>query len=252
MNLPARHSLLGKIIFSTSVAITLLLAAAGWFVSDVTRKVLSANLRSEIQGSLRAYESLWQARAQMLRSVSRALSNMSDVRRAFQTNDRATIQDTAAEIWSKVAQTDGAQAGSGAVFLVTDPQGEVIASLGGGLPDRGKFSVVRDAAARFPEQSDGFSFEGGHLYELVVTPVYVQTQVGSGLLNVLIAGFPVDQQVARDLKDRTGGSDFVFLSGGLPVASTLSEAETRPIVNEYRRGSGVQDLQLPGREFAVL
>lgn len=257
MNLPARHSLLGKIIFSTSVAITLLLAVAGWFVQDVTRKTLSGNLRNEIQSSLRAYESLWQARAEMLRSVSRALSNMSDVRRAFQTNDRATIQDTAAEIWAKVAQTqvaqtDAGQTGSGAVFLVTDPRGDVIASLGGGLPDRGKFSVVRDAAARFPDQSDGFSLEGGHLYELVVTPVYVQTQGGSGLLNVLVAGFPVDQQVARDLKDRTGGSDFVFLSGGLPVASTLSDAETRPIVNEYRRGSGVQDLELPGREFAVL
>jgi len=247
MNLPARRSLLGKIIFSTSIAITLLLAVAGWFVQDVARKVLSENLRNEIQGSLSAYESLWKARAEMLRSVSRALSNMSDVRRAFQTNDRATIQDTAAEFWSRIAKDN-----SGGVFLVTDPQGEVIASLGGSLPDRGKFGVVRDAAARFPEQSDGFSLESGRLYELVVTPVYVQTQGGSGLLNVLVAGFPVDQQVARDLKNRTGGSDFVFLAGGLPVASTLSDPETRPIVNQYRRGSGVQDLKLPGREFAVL
>jgi signal transduction histidine kinase len=247
MNSPARDSLLGKIILSTSVAITLLLATAGWFVHDVTRKALSDNLRNEIQGSLRAYKSLWQARAEMLRSVSRALSNMSDVRRAFQTNDRATIQDTAGEIWSKVSQSD-----SSAVFLVTDPQGEVIASLGGSLRNKGNFAVVRDAMARFPDQSDGFSLEGGRLYELVVTPVYVQTQGGSGLLNVLVAGFPVDQRVARDLKDRTGGSDFVFLSGGIPVASTLSDAETTPIANEYRRGAGVRNLELPGREFAVL
>jgi len=205
MTLPPRHSLLGKIVLSTSVAITLLLAAAGWFVQDVTRRTLSENLRNEVQGSLRAYESLWQARKELLRSISRALSNMSDVRRAFQTNDRATIQDTAAEFWSRVAQNSG-----GGVFLVTDPQGEVIASLGGKLPDRGKFGVVRDAARRFPEQSDGFSYEGGRLYELVVTPVYVQTQSGPGLLNVLVAGFPVDEDVARDLKDRTGGSEFVF------------------------------------------
>ncbi|HEY4086170.1 MAG TPA: hypothetical protein VGM43_09545, partial [Bryobacteraceae bacterium] len=145
MTLPPRHSLLGKIVLSTSVAITLLLAAAGWFVQDVTRRTLSENLRNEVQGSLRAYESLWQARKELLRSISRALSNMSDVRRAFQTNDRATIQDTAAEFWSRVAQNN-----SGGVFLVTDPQGEVIASLGGKLPDRGKFGVVRDAARRFP------------------------------------------------------------------------------------------------------
>ena len=54
MNVSVRHSLLGKIVFSTSVAITLLLAAAGWFVQDVTRRVLADNLRNEIQGSLRA------------------------------------------------------------------------------------------------------------------------------------------------------------------------------------------------------
>ncbi|HEU5020416.1 MAG TPA: ATP-binding protein [Bryobacteraceae bacterium] len=247
MTLPPRHSLLGKIVLSTSVAITLLLAAAGWFVQDVTRRTLSENLRAEVQGSLRAYESLWQARKDNLRSISRALSNMSDVRRAFQTNDRATIQDTAAEFWSRVAQNNG-----GGVFLVTDPQGEVIASLGGKLPDRGRFGVVRDAARRFPEQSDGFSYEGGRLYELVVTPVYVQTQGGSGLLNVLVAGFPVDETVARDLKDRTGGSEFVFLAGGLPVTSTLSEAETRSVSEQYRRSADIQDLQLPEAEYAVL
>jgi signal transduction histidine kinase len=265
MNFPVRHSLLGKIVFSTSVAITLLLAAAGWFVQDVTRRVLSDNLRNEIQGSLRAYESLWQSRAEMLRTVSRALSNMSDVRRAFQTSDRATIQDTAAEFWSRIASSapGGAQDGawhagssyssSGGVFLVTDPQGAVIASLGGGLPASGEFAAVRDAAARFPAQSDGLSLEDGRLYELVVTPVYVQTQDGSsGLLNVLVAGFPVDRQVARDLKERTGGSDFVFLSGGLPVVSTLDDADTRAVALRYRRSSGMQELELPDREFAVL
>jgi signal transduction histidine kinase len=243
----AGTSLLGKIVLSTSIAITLLLAVAGWFVQDVTRRVLSENLSKEIQSSLVSYESLWQARAQTLRSVSRALSNMSDVRRAFQTNDRATIQDTAGEFWSRtIAQNGG-------VFLVTDPQGEVIASLGGSsLPDRGKFGVVRDAAPRFPEQSDGFSLEDGHLFELVVTPVYVQTEGGSGLLNVLVAGFPVDESVARDLKSRTGGSDFIFLAGGLPVASTLNAGETRPIVNQYRRGSGAEDLKIANNEFAVL
>jgi len=247
MKLPAPHSILGKIIVSTSVAITLLLAVAGWFVRDVTSRALSDNLRDEVQGSLHAYDSLWQARAEMLRSISRAMSNMSDVRRAFQTNDRATIQDTAAEFWAKVSKTSSA-----GIFLVTNPQGEVVASLGGGLPERGQFAAVRDAETRFPDQSDGFSLVNGHLFELVVTPVYVQTQGGSGLLNVLVAGFPVDQRVAGDLKDHTNGSDFIFLAGGVPVASTLNDAETRPILRQYRRGSGLQELEIADRRFAVL
>src|SRR5207248_9198311 len=123
--LAARPSLLRKILLSTSIAITLLLGAAGWFVQSQTSSVLSRNLEAELKGGFRAYESLWQARAEMLRSVSLVLSSMSDVRAAFQTKDGATIRDTATEIWSKISQPS-------ALVLVTDPQGEVIAALAGG------------------------------------------------------------------------------------------------------------------------
>ena len=122
---PRQLSLFWKILLSTSIAITLLLALAGWFARDETQSVLLRNLQSELQSRFGAYESLWQSRATTLRSVSLVLSGMPDVRAAFQTNDRATIKDTAAEVWSKVSQ-------SNALFLVTDPRGEVIASLGGG------------------------------------------------------------------------------------------------------------------------
>ncbi|MEP6714684.1 MAG: ATP-binding protein [Terriglobia bacterium] len=241
----AKPSLLWKITISTSLAITLLLAVAGYFVDNQTRAALSRNLESELQGSFRAYASLWQARADLLGKVSLVLSNMQDVRAAFQTSDRATIQDTASEIWSKISQSD-------AVFLVTDPRGEVIASLGGPRAPSGALGVVRDALPHFPGQSAGFALENRELFEFVVTPVYVQTQAGPGLLDVLVAGFPVDRDVARDLKERTGGSDFVFLDSGRPVASTLSSSDTTRIAREYRRGSAVQRMELPGHEFAVL
>jgi signal transduction histidine kinase len=241
----AGRSLLWKISLSTSLAITLLLALAGYFVRNQTRAALSRNLEVELQGSFGAYESLWKSRADLLAKVSLVLSNMQDVRAAFQTNDRATIQDTASEIWSKISQSD-------AIFLVTDPRGEVIASLGEPRVPSGSLAVVRDALPRFPAQSAGFALQSGELFELVVTPVYVQTQGGPGLLDVLVAGFPVDYEVARDLKQRTGGSDFVFLESGRPVASTLPKSDTRQIARQYRRGSGVQHLELPPREYAVL
>jgi signal transduction histidine kinase len=240
-----RRPLLWKIGLSTSIAITLLLGVAGYFAHEQTRAALSRNLQTELRGSFRAYESLWQARIDMLATTSKVLSRMSDVRAAFQTNDRATIRDTAGEIWSQISR-------STPMFLVTDPRGEVIASLGGAHVPARNMEVVRDAAPGFPAQSAGFALEGSELYEFVVTPVYVQTQSDQGLLNVLVGGFPVDQAVARDLKERTGGSDFVFLAHGRPVASTLNEAETARIAAQYRRDSGLQNLRLPGRQFAVL
>jgi len=243
-----RPSLLWKILLSTSLAITLLLALAGWFVQDQTSSVLLRNLQNEVEGSFGAYQSLWQARAENLRSVSLVLSNMSDVRAAFQTNDRATIRDTAAEIWSKASRSTQ----SNAFFLVTDPRGGVIASLGGAQVLGNDIDVVRTAENRFPSQTEGFAVENGRLYELVITPVYVQTPNGPGLLNVLVAGFPVDQTVARELSQQTGGSNFVFVAGGIVVASTLPSAQSKMIAAQYRRGPKLQRLGLADGEIAVL
>jgi signal transduction histidine kinase len=242
---PHTPSLLWKILLSVALAVTILLAAAGLIVRNQARAVLSDNLRAELDGSFRAYEALWQSRADTLRSVSLVLSTMSDVRAAFHTNDRATIRDTAAEIWGKVSQ-------SGALFLVTDPAGEVIASLGGGDVLGTHLDAVRAAAARFPSQAEGFAVEAGKLYELVVTPVYVQAQQGSALLNVLVAGFPVDQNVAGDLKQRTGGSDFVFVAQGVPLASTLPAAESSEIAKMWHRGGQLKDIETATDRVAVL
>ena len=68
-----RLSLLWKILLSTSVAITILLVLTGWFVQDQVLRSMSENLQNEIRGSFRGYESLWQARAGTLRSVSLVL-----------------------------------------------------------------------------------------------------------------------------------------------------------------------------------
>jgi signal transduction histidine kinase len=228
----SQMSLLWKILLSTSIALTLLFVVTGWIVQDHVIRTTSLNLEQEVKASFRAYESLWRARADLLSSVSLVLSRMSDVRAAFTTGDQATIRDTAGELWSKISREE-------AIFLVTDPRGSVIASLGGSPASALKddLPVVRQAASRFPEQASGFMIEGGRLYQVVVTPVYVQAGNGPGLLNVLVAGYAVDAAVANRLKEETGGSDFVFLSNGRIVASTIA---------------GVQSLPLPRSRYMAL
>ena len=83
----SRLSLLTKIMLSTSVAITALFAIAGQIVLRNITKSMSDSLEAEVQGSFHAYASLWDARAELLNSVSRLLASMSDVRAAFGTRD---------------------------------------------------------------------------------------------------------------------------------------------------------------------
>ncbi len=199
----SRLSLLWKILLSTSIALTVLFAVMGWIVQDNATRAMSASVSDEVQSSFRAYDSLWRSRAETLASISLVISRMSDVRAAFGTGDQATIRDSAGELWKQISNQD-------AIFLVADPGGKVLASLGGQFGEalQQDLPVVRQAAAGFPKQASGFMTTGGRLYQIAVTPVYVQSGGGLGLLNVLVAGYAVDQDVVRNLKESTGVSDF--------------------------------------------
>jgi len=236
----ARVSLLWKIMLSTSIAVTLLFALTGWLVQDQFARIASLSLEEEVRQSFEAYRSLWKARANQLASVCSVMSRMSDVRSAFGIGDQATIRDTAGEIWSKVSDQD-------AFFAVTDPRGAVLARLGGsaGLKDT-TIAVVPKAASRFPQQASGFLFEGGHLYQMVLTPVYVDSSSGAGLLNVLVAGYAVDSALADKLKESTGGSDFVFISGGQVIASTLKASPAGVFANA---AGELTHVQLQGAHY---
>jgi signal transduction histidine kinase len=220
----ARLSLLWKIVLPTSLVITVVFAAAGWILQSSVVNTTTASVEHEARASFQAYESLWKARADRLATVSRLLSNMSDVRRVFGTGDEATIRDSANELWGQISTED-------TFFLVADPQGKVIASLGATLSVRRNedFIEMQTALAHFPKQASGFVQRAGELFQVVVTPVYVQSERGPALLNVLVAGYGVNESVARRLKDETGGSDFVFVTGGRVITSSLSPETTARI-----------------------
>jgi signal transduction histidine kinase len=169
--------------------------------------------------------------------VSLTLSQMSDVRAAFGTKDPATIRDTANELWKKLAIKN-------AVFLVTDAPGRVIASVGG-MPVAEQ--DVRTAAARFPEQVSGFLVRGGHLYQTVFTPVYLENVPQ----NVLVAGYGVDSLVAKQLKADTGGSEFLFVSGGQPIASSLDPAAARQVAYRLVAHPALERVSGGGIDYAA-
>jgi signal transduction histidine kinase len=217
--------LLWKILIPTSLVMTLSFAIAGWLVQSDVVRASYASVEEEAKASFQAYESLWKERANRLGAVSEILSNMSDVRAAFSTRDAATIRDTAGELWSRISKED-------AFFLVADGQGRVVASLGqpGSFAPNDDLPMVRAAVAQFPRQASGFVQKGDELFQVVVTPVYVQSTSGPVLLNALVAGYRVDAGVAQTLKNSTGGSEYVFVSRNRVVTSTLTPDITAAVM----------------------
>ncbi|MBZ5609240.1 MAG: HAMP domain-containing protein [Acidobacteriia bacterium] len=230
----SRLSLLWKILIPTSLVMTLAFAITGWLVQRSVVSTTYASVEQEAKASFQAYDSLWKARAKLLASESQILSTSDVIRRAFGTGDSATIRDTAGELWSKVSTED-------AFFLVSDPQGRAIASLGALAPfaPNDDLPMVRAARGTFPRQASGFVERGDQLFQVVVTPVYVQSADSPALLNVLVAGYKVDQGVAQTLKDATGGSEYVFVSRHHVVTSTLQPSAIAAIAPRLLKNSGI-------------
>jgi len=144
----AGFSLLPKLLLSTSIALTILFAATGWILQSHVIRMTEQTLADETRTAFKAYESLWQSRKDQLASTSLILSHMAEVRAAFSTGDPATIRDAAGELWQKKTSQQGA------IFIVADPRGRVIATLGES-PDSGdwrELKAVSDASSQCPVQ----------------------------------------------------------------------------------------------------
>ena len=242
--------LLTKIWLSTSIAITVLFAATGWIVSQHLVSETMSQLTAEVATSLQAYRSLWQDRALMLGTLSAQIASSPQVRAAFGTGDAATIADTSGDLLRNLEK----QLGERGIVAVTDPQGRVIARLAAdpSVSSLDRLAFVDDARARFPSQQSGFDLIENRLFQFVVTPVYVQSGAGLALINVLVTGFEVTDEVATELKLSTG-SDFVFTSRGRTFASTLGPAARAllPLVGKLAAGKP-ETISAPGLNYVEL
>ena len=239
-------SLLWRILLSTSLAVTVVFALTGWMVQRYAATVSQQTLEEEIRTSLQAYESLWSARVHNLTAISRLMSSMSDVRAAFMTRDKATIRDTAGQLWSQISERD-------ANFLVIDPTGETLASLGGHYEFSVSPGLMNIARQQFPKQVSGYIRQGPHVYYVVLTPVYVQAEASEqGLLNVLLIAFDIDAGLTEDLKELTHGSDFVLVSSKEIIASTLKTITPSALRNGESTRAGVRKVVLDGKDYLVL
>ena len=241
-----RLPLIWRVFVSTSLFTTLLFVLIGYILQSHAARTTELMLAEEMRASFRAYESLWKSRSDLLASVSRVISGMPDVRAAFGTRDGATIRDTAGELWSRVSQSD-------ADFFVTDPEGRMLASLSNAVPaSLSQIDAVRSARGRFPEQSSGFTFLGDQLHLVVVTPVYVDAGSGSALITVLVAGFPINDDLAMTVRQLTGGSDAIFTAHGKIIGATLARDRAAQLARAPLRNDRVAEASSAGESWAMM
>lgn len=210
-------SLRWKIWLSVFASLTALFGVTGWTLQRHAIDSATRSVEEEVRVSFRAYESVWQARQDMLGTAALLLSSLPNVRAAFGTQDRATIRDSAAELRGILSDPLLQES----FFIVTDPRGVPIATITGQPPQFPTWPVT-SAVSPGTRQNSGFYVRNGALYQLVVTPVHVDSAGGPALISILVAGYPVTDRLAGRLAAATGSSNFVFSSDSQVFASTQS------------------------------
>lgn len=246
-----KKSILLRLLVTTSAILTLIFVLTGYLLEKNISGRATESVEQEVVTSFRAYESLWREHTENLREISSVISRMPDVRSALATSDRATIQDTAGELWAHISSAN-------AIFAVTDGNGRVMATLGKSSPFLTDeiLPFIKKLSPSFPAQKIGFFEEQGRLFQTVVTPVYVDSSDGKGLLSVLVTGFELDDNFLRDLKVASGGSEFVFKFKGVPLASTFADrAQAKQLSELFSArgfGKGVARIEANGVAFLAL
>ncbi|MBV9081856.1 MAG: HAMP domain-containing protein, partial [Acidobacteriaceae bacterium] len=215
-----------RVFAATSISITVLFAIAGWGLQQYALSVTDQSVKAELRASTRSYEAIWKARTEVLSATTALMAAMSDVRAAFMTRDPETIRDSAQDLWSRVSSDS-------AVFKVFDAEGQFISSLG---ETSANLSTIDIPWARvrkgFPQQQAGYVRDGSKLLYVILTPVYVDSTAGPVLLNVLCAGFAIDDRLTSELKALAPGSDFAFIGGETVFASTFGHGNEGAQINE--------------------
>jgi signal transduction histidine kinase len=202
-------SLRWKIWLALFGSVTLLFGLTGWILQRHAIDSATRSLEEEMRGSIRAYETVWQARQEALSTAALLLSSLPNVRAAFGTQDAATIRDSAGELRSLLSEGLRQRA----FFVVCDPRGAPVVTIAGAPPAMATWPTVEPGV----RQRSGFFIKDHEIYQLVLTPVMVDAGGGPAaepaMISLLVAGF-----AEGDRPEQLTGGEFVFSVAGEQVA----------------------------------
>ena len=191
-----------KFLLSLLAISTGLTAATLLIVSYSVQKRLRESIRDELRNSATTYRSFEKQRADTLARSASLLANLPNVRALMTTEDAATIQDASADVWKL----------SGSDLLVlanrTGKRGGALRADNAGSRTRTAQRLLRRTLDR--GESRDWWFDGRHLYEVWIQPIYFGGPSKNTTLGLLALGYVVDEREPRKNSARLPSSEVAF------------------------------------------
>ena len=236
----------------TKFLLSLLAISAGltsatlFIVGYRVQKRVREDIHQDLRNSVNTYQSFDRQRQETLSRSAQLLANLPNVRALMTTRDAVTIQDASADVW-RLSGDD--------LFLMADRSGAILAlrSNAAGFTRDAAQTLITHALQH--NESRDWWFDGGHLFEVWIQPIYFGASSDGAALGFLAVGHEIQARAAKDFGS-IAASDVAFFFGESLVATTLDATQQATLTASIKTRTGSapsipQDLQMGHERFLV-
>jgi signal transduction histidine kinase len=224
-----------KLLCSFSIVVAGLTCAALFVVHQTTKSHVQKDIESEAKSALLIFEVVEHQHQLALSHKADLLATVAEMRNG----DASTIEESSEDPW---------QSGDCNLFALADSKGKVVAlqTSAKGLDVATAENMLQRTLAQ--HSATGWWYGAGHLYQIVVQPIYDRTEFGKTSLGSLVVGHEVDTREARDL-GAISSSEVIFRYGDRGVVSTADPLKTEELAAKIKALPQQGRVELESEEF---
>ncbi|HET9742805.1 MAG TPA: HAMP domain-containing sensor histidine kinase [Terriglobales bacterium] len=198
------------------------------------------NLKTDLQGSVAAFENAQHLRNIALARTAALLANLPSLKALMTTRDAPTIKDAAADFW-RLSATD--------LFLLADREGKVVALHAQGVDlNPATAQELLHSSLNAGATSDWW-FGAEHLYEVAWQPIYFGPEREQNELGVVLVGYEVNDRTAAEV-EHVAGAQVAFSFGKQIVTDTLQKSQAGELASlDPSTLPATGELTLAGERF---
>jgi len=241
---------MGRLRLRTKFLIAMLLTSAGLtavsllIVQHTVANHIRGGLSSDLADSVETFRNLQSEREADLTRLSELMADLPSLKALMTSHHAPTIQDGSREMF---------HLSGGDLFALLDPASQFV-----GFHTKSP-GISREQAQRLLDSRGSLDeplqwwFAGGHLYEVVLAPIYFGPRSDNALLGIVAVGYEMNAAVARQV-GQVAASQVAILSDDKVVVSTLNPEQTGELKSQLATSpapAGPADWKLGKESFVV-
>lgn len=213
---------MGKLRLRTKFLIAMLLTSAGLTAVSlmIVQRTVASHIRHGLTGdladSVQTFRNAQADREASLARLAELMADLPNLKALMTSHHPPTIQDGSREMF---------HLSGGDLFALVDPTNKVVGfhTKTAGISQQQVQQLV-DGRGTLTDSLQWW-FAGGHLYEVVLAPIYFGPQSDNTLLGVVAVGYEMNAAVAHQVS-QVAASEVAIVCGDAVVVSTLNPEQT--------------------------